>query len=78
MQGEGELRELSYSIYLCNTDVSTSKRGIHLMTDGKGPLRSSVGAVWGPSALDNVEDIDLSLEVEIDKVMARREGITER
>ncbi|KAE8539842.1 hypothetical protein D1P53_003779 [Cryptococcus gattii VGV] len=55
-----------------------SKRSIHLMTDGKGPLRSSVGAVWGPSALDNVEDIDLSLEVEIDKVMARREGITER
>lgn len=48
------------------------------MTDGRGQLRSSVGAVWGPSALDNVEDIDLSLEVEIDRLMARREGITER
>ncbi|OXG12257.1 DNA mismatch repair protein PMS2 [Cryptococcus neoformans Tu401-1] len=55
-----------------------SKRNIHLMTDGRGQLRSSVGAVWGPSALDNVEDIDLSLEVEIDRLMARREGITER
>ncbi|WWC86301.1 uncharacterized protein L201_001174 [Kwoniella dendrophila CBS 6074] len=55
----------------------TGKRNIQLSTDGRGSLRASVGAVWGHKALDNVQDIDLELEVEIDRVMARREGITE-
>ena len=46
-----------------------------LSTDGRGALRSSVTAVWGPKALEGVVDLDLELDVEIDKAMARREGI---
>jgi len=34
-----------------------------------------VTAVWGPKALEGVVDLDLELDVEIDKAMARREGI---
>ncbi|WVQ70875.1 hypothetical protein IAR50_000400 [Cryptococcus sp. DSM 104548] len=56
----------------------SSKRNTQLATDGKGSLRSAVGAVWGPRALEGVNDVNLDLEVEIDKNMARREGITEK
>ncbi|WVQ97418.1 hypothetical protein IAU59_004531 [Kwoniella sp. CBS 9459] len=55
----------------------TGKRSTQLSTDGRGSLRSSVGAVWGHKALDGVQDINLELDVEIDRVMARREGISE-
>lgn len=53
------------------------KRNTVLATDGRGSLRSSVSAIWGPKALEGVVDVDIELEVEIDKAMARREGITE-
>ncbi|WVR05930.1 hypothetical protein IAU60_002956 [Kwoniella sp. DSM 27419] len=56
----------------------SAKRNTQLSTDGRGSLRASVSAVWGHKALESVDDIELDLEVEIDKVMARREGITER
>jgi len=46
------------------------------MTDGRGSLRSSLTAVWGPKSLEGVIDIDLMLDVEVDAIMARREGIT--
>jgi hypothetical protein len=46
------------------------------MTDGRGSLRSSVTSVWGPKSLEGVLDIDIMLDVEIDAVMARREGLT--
>jgi hypothetical protein len=46
-----------------------------LSTDGRGALRASVNAVWGPKALDGVVDIDVELDVDVDKAMARREGI---
>ncbi|WRT64199.1 uncharacterized protein IL334_001128 [Kwoniella shivajii] len=55
----------------------TGKRNIQLSTDGRGSLNASVGAVWGSKSLEGVQDIDLELEVEIDRVMARREGISE-
>ena len=48
------------------------------MTDGKGSLRASVTSVWGPKSLDGILDIDLDLEVEVDRVMARREGVEEK
>ncbi|WVO12930.1 hypothetical protein L204_100539 [Cryptococcus depauperatus] len=54
-----------------------AKRNTQLSTDGKGSLRASVGAIWGPRALDGVKDIELDLDVEIDRVMAKREGIIE-
>jgi DNA mismatch repair protein PMS2 len=33
--------------------------------------------VWGPKALEGVVELDLDLDVEIDRIMARREGIEE-
>ncbi|BEI83571.1 hypothetical protein CcaverHIS002_0401750 [Cutaneotrichosporon cavernicola] len=53
------------------------KRNTVLATDGRGTLRSSVSAVWGPKALEGVVELDLELDVEIDRAMARREGIEE-
>ncbi|KAK8865970.1 hypothetical protein IAR55_001119 [Kwoniella newhampshirensis] len=55
----------------------TGKRSTQLSTDGRGSLRSSVTAVWGIKALDGVQDVNLDLEVEVDKLMAKREGIVE-
>ncbi|WWD09461.1 hypothetical protein V865_007585 [Kwoniella europaea PYCC6329] len=55
----------------------SGKRNIQLSTDGRGSLRASVGSVWGHKALEGVQDINLGLHVEIDRVMARREGISE-
>ena len=49
-----------------------------LITDGRGSLRSAVTSVWGPKALEGVLDVQLDIEVEIDKVMAKREGLAER
>ena len=46
-----------------------------LSTDGRGNLRSAAVSVWGPKALDGVLDVDLDLEVEVDTVMAKREGV---
>jgi len=51
------------------------KRNSVIITDGRGSLRSSVIAVWGPKALENVLDINLELEVGIDRSMAKREGL---
>ncbi|KAJ9099264.1 hypothetical protein QFC21_004145 [Naganishia friedmannii] len=53
----------------------TGKRTNHLKSDGKGSLRSAVSAVWGVAALESLIDVDISLEVEIDKAMAKREGL---
>lgn len=46
-----------------------------LATDGRGALKSSVSAVFGPKALEGVVELNLDLEVDVDKAMARREGI---
>lgn len=46
-----------------------------IVTDGRGSLRSSVTAVWGPKALENVLDINLELDVGMDRSMAKREGL---
>ncbi|KAJ9116412.1 hypothetical protein QFC22_004854 [Naganishia vaughanmartiniae] len=53
----------------------TGKKTNHLRSDGKGSLRSAVSAVWGVAALESLIDVDISLEVEIDKAMAKREGL---
>jgi DNA mismatch repair protein PMS2 len=54
---------------------SDRRKTNHLKSDGKGSLRSAVSAVWGNSALDSLIDVDMALEVEIDKGMAKREGL---
>ncbi|KAL7424703.1 ATP-binding mismatch repair protein [Cryptotrichosporon argae] len=55
----------------------TEKRSTVLVTDGKGSLRSAATAVWGPKALEGVVDVALDLDVEVDRAMARREGVSE-
>ncbi|ORX36000.1 hypothetical protein BD324DRAFT_642703 [Kockovaella imperatae] len=57
------------------TVASKGKRNVMLATDGRGSLRSSVISVWGPKALEGVLDLDLELQVSVDPVMARREGL---
>lgn len=52
-----------------------SRKTNHLKSDGKGSLRSAVSALWGGAALDSLIDVDMELEVEIDKGMAKREGL---
>lgn len=49
------------------------KRNNMLSNDGRGDLRSNVMAIWGSKALEGVTDVNLDLEVMVDK-MARREG----
>ena len=51
------------------------RRTNHLKSDGKGSLRSAVSAVWGNSALESLIDVDMALAVEVDKGMAKREGL---
>lgn len=46
-----------------------------IVTDGRGYLRSSIISIWGPKALDNILDVNLELEVGIDRSMAKREGV---
>jgi DNA mismatch repair protein PMS2 len=57
------------------TSANDRKRNTVIVTDGRGSLRSSVTAVWGPKALENVLDINLELDVGIDRLMAKREGL---
>jgi DNA mismatch repair protein PMS2 len=55
--------------------LRTRKRNALIVTDGRGSLRSSVISVWGPKALENIQDITLELEVGTDRLMAKREGL---
>jgi DNA mismatch repair protein PMS2 len=48
---------------------------MQLATDGRVGLRSAIGSIWGPKGLEGIMDVDLELDVEVDKVMARREGL---
>ncbi|KAF9002162.1 histidine kinase-like ATPase [Cyathus striatus] len=41
-------------------------------TKGAPDIRSSVSALWGPKAMDNIVDLDLEFEVEKDKVTIKR------
>lgn len=47
-----------------------------IVTDGRGSLRSSITSIWGPKALENILDLNLELEVGIDRSMAKREGVS--
>ena len=60
-----------------DTELTRSKRNTLLVTDGRGSLKSSVTSVWGPKALEGVQDVNLTLEVQIDRVMAKREGVSD-
>ncbi|OAX33701.1 DNA mismatch repair protein MutL [Rhizopogon vinicolor AM-OR11-026] len=48
------------------------RKTIQLKTDGTPSVKASVTALWGTKALDNVVDLDLSFDVQTDKVVLRR------
>ncbi|KAL4066549.1 DNA mismatch repair protein MutL [Scleroderma citrinum] len=50
------------------------RKSVLLKTDGTPSLRSSVTALWGTRALDNIVNLDLSFDVEPDKVAVRRQS----
>lgn len=76
-QGRVDRRGQGRVSLLMPSKVDDRKRNTVLATDGRGTLRSSISAVWGPKALEGVVDLELELDVEIDRAMARREGIEE-
>ncbi|KAL1689712.1 DNA mismatch repair protein MutL [Schizophyllum commune] len=47
-------------------------KSIQIRTPGQPSCRASVTALWGPRALDNVVDLDLSFDVERDRMSMRR------
>ena len=49
-----------------------SQRSVQLQTAGASSSRASVSALWGPKALDNLVDLDLSFEVERDNTALKR------
>lgn len=57
------------------TVAKNGKKTNHLRADGKTSLRGAVAAVWGAKAVENLVEVNMELDVEIDKSMARREGI---
>lgn len=52
-----------------------SKRTNHLRTTGAPSLSSSITSLFGPKVLPTLLPVDLPLSVEIDKSMAKREGL---
>lgn len=43
--------------------------------DASTSLRTAVSSVWGPKALENIVDLDLSFDVEPEKSMLRRRAL---
>ncbi|PVG03723.1 DNA mismatch repair protein MutL [Serendipita vermifera] len=56
----------------------TGKKLVQIQTDGSSQLKSSVTALWGSKAMDNVVPLDLDLKVEPDSASLRRRGLAER
>ncbi|KAI0776511.1 hypothetical protein BD413DRAFT_602116 [Trametes elegans] len=53
------------------------KKTTQLRTEGAPSTRASVSAIWGPKALDNLVDLDLSFPVEVETAVLRRLGRTQ-
>lgn len=47
-------------------------KSVQLQTPGKPSPKAAVTALWGPAALDNVVDLDISFEVEVEKSVVKR------
>ncbi|TEB25771.1 DNA mismatch repair protein MutL [Coprinellus micaceus] len=47
-------------------------KSLLLQTPGKSSAKAAVTALWGPAALDNVVDLDISFEVEVEKSVVKR------
>ncbi|KAI0692134.1 hypothetical protein C8T65DRAFT_745273 [Cerioporus squamosus] len=53
------------------------KKTVQLRTDGTPSTRASVSAIWGPKALENLVELDLSFVVEVEAAVLRRLGKTQ-
>ncbi|KAG6857450.1 hypothetical protein H0H87_003517 [Tephrocybe sp. NHM501043] len=52
--------------------VDKGHKTVQLRTSGASTSRDSVSELWGPKALDNIVDLDLSFEVERDRTAIKR------
>lgn len=52
-----------------------SKRTNHLRTTGAPSLPASITSLFGPKSLHTLIPVDLKLSVDIDRIMAKREGL---
>ncbi|EGN97537.1 hypothetical protein SERLA73DRAFT_57791 [Serpula lacrymans var. lacrymans S7.3] len=50
------------------------RKTLQLKTDGSPSTRASVTALWGPKALDNVVELDLTFQMETEKAVLRRQS----
>lgn len=66
---------LRYSEFESDSLYVFSKRINHLRTTGTSTLSSSITSLFGPKLLQTLLLIDLPLSVDIDKTMAKREGL---
>ncbi|KAI0798252.1 hypothetical protein C8Q75DRAFT_845669 [Abortiporus biennis] len=58
----------------CTNQPKNGKKNVQLRTDGSPSTRASVSSLWGPKALENIIDLDLSFEVETEKSVLRRQS----
>ncbi|KAJ7690397.1 hypothetical protein B0H17DRAFT_1011617 [Mycena rosella] len=55
-----------------SNQADKGQKSVQIRTPGTPSLRESVSALWGPKALDNVVDLDVSFSVERDKIALKR------
>ncbi|KAF5376411.1 hypothetical protein D9615_008588 [Tricholomella constricta] len=55
-----------------SNQIDKGQETVQLHTSGASSTRASVSALWGPKALDNMVDLDLTFEVDRDKTSLRR------
>ena len=60
------------------SDIRHRKKSVQIQTDGSNNLKSSIIALWGSKATDNVVPLNLVLEVEPDSAMLKRRGLAGR
>lgn len=63
------------TIFYCLSEtliVSLSAKTTQIQTLGSPSCRASVTALWGPKALDNIVDMDVTFEVERERTAIKR------
>ncbi|KAG8215650.1 hypothetical protein J3R82DRAFT_7521 [Butyriboletus roseoflavus] len=58
--------------FTVSNQTEGGRKVIQFKTDGSSSIRTSVLAVWGSRALENIVDLDLSFDVETEKSVLRR------
>ncbi|TCD62462.1 hypothetical protein EIP91_006832 [Steccherinum ochraceum] len=61
----------------CSNTIK-GRKTVQLRTDGTPSSRSSLSALWGPKALENIVDLDLEFDVEAEKSVLRRQGVLDK